>query len=113
LELLIKIILYKEREKEKHRTFIKFLRKKQVKDHVSGDESGINHQDIKEYAWSGKGVKVTGERSGVVLHGRTTVIAGICCRKIMASFYFDDVRNTENFWIWLEKVGKCWKRFRV
>jgi hypothetical protein len=51
------------------------------KDLVSVDESSINHQDIKEYAWSERGVKVIGERSGAVRHRRMTVIARICLGK--------------------------------
>jgi hypothetical protein len=104
LELFIKNILYKERDEEKRRVFTKFFNSKQVKDFVFVDESGMNHQDIKEDAWSDKGVKVIGERSGAVRHRRTIVIAGMCRRKIMASFYFDDYTKTDNFCIWLEKV---------
>jgi hypothetical protein len=44
------MILSKERDEEKRRPFTKFLCKKQVKDLVFVDKSGINHQDIKEYA---------------------------------------------------------------
>jgi hypothetical protein len=91
------ITLYKNRDEEKQREFTKFLSKRSVKDLVFVNESGINHQDIKEYAWSEKGVKVIGERSGDVRHKQTTVIGGICCVKIIAPFYFDDYTNIDNF----------------
>jgi hypothetical protein len=59
--LIKKIILYKELDEEKRRAFTKFINQKPVKDLVFVDESGINHQDIKKYAWSEKGVRVIGE----------------------------------------------------
>jgi hypothetical protein len=54
---------------------MKFDSRKQIKDFVFVYESGINYQNIKEYAWSEKGIKVIGERSEDVCHRRTTVIA--------------------------------------
>jgi hypothetical protein len=84
---------------EKHRAFTKFLSKKQVKDIVFGNESGISHQDMKECAWSEKRVKVIEETSGAVCRRRTTVITRISCRKIMASFYFDDCTHIGQFYI--------------
>jgi hypothetical protein len=74
------IILYKEREEAKRRVFTKFLSKKQVKDFVFVDKSGINHQDIKEYAWSEK-IKVIGEKSAAARHRLTTIVAGIWTKK--------------------------------
>ena len=58
---------------------------------------------IKEKAWSPKGVKVLGEKSGSA-RGRTSVIAGLCCGKILAPFYFNGHTDTGVFCTWLEKV---------
>jgi hypothetical protein len=69
----------------------------QVKDLVFIDESGINHQDIKEYPWSENGVKVIRERNGAIRYRQMIVIAEICCEKIMAPSYFDDYTNIDNF----------------
>jgi putative transposase len=77
----------------------KFLGQKQIKELVFVDESSINHQDIKKYAWPEKGVKVIGER-----YEGTTVISGIYCGKITVPFHFDDYMNTDNFCILQEKV---------
>lgn len=57
---------------------------------------------IKEYAWSPKGQKVIGEKSGSE-RGRTSVIAGLCCGKILAPVYFNTYTDTKVFCQWLEK----------
>jgi hypothetical protein len=98
-----KTTLPKGPNEEKLRAFIKFLSKKQVKDLIFVNESGINHQDLKEYAWSEKGVKVIGERCGNVHHRGKTAIAAAYCRKIISPFYFDDYTNIDNSCILLEK----------
>ena len=56
---------------------------------------------IKEYAWSPKGQKVIGEKSGSA-RGRTSVIAGLCCGKILAPVYFNGYTDTNVFCTWLE-----------
>lgn len=58
---------------------------------------------VKEKAWSPKGQKIPGERSGSA-RGRTSVIAGLCCGKAVAPFYFNGYTDTELFCMWLEKV---------
>jgi hypothetical protein len=98
------MILYKRRDEEKRRVFTKFRSKKQVKDLVFGAESGINHQDIKEYAWPEKGVKIIRDKSGAVRHRRTIVIAAICCGKIIAPYDIHNCTNIDNLCVWSEKV---------
>lgn len=58
---------------------------------------------IKEKAWSLRGQKIIGERSGSA-RGRTSVLAGLCCGKLMAPFYFNGHTDTEVFCAWLEEV---------
>ncbi|MDR1891145.1 MAG: transposase [Puniceicoccales bacterium] len=107
------MLLCEARSKSKRQEFKGFIAKERVKDLVFVDESGINHQDIKKYAWSEKGVRVIGERSGAAHHRRTTVIAGICWRKI-PRFTSMITRIPTISELWLEKVlcpklkpGRC------
>ena len=67
------------------------------------DESGFDHQMMKEKAWSQRGQRIIGERAGSE-RGRTSVIAGLCCGKILAPFYFNGHTDTEVFCTWLERV---------
>ena len=67
------------------------------------DESGFDHQMIKESCWSPRGKKVIGERSGSA-RGRTSVIGGLCCGKAIGMFYFNGHTDTEVFCTWLEKI---------
>jgi len=74
------------------------LSKYRPQDIVFIDESGFDHQMIKEYAWSPKGQKIIGEKSGSA-RGRTSVIAGLCCGTILGAFYFNGYTDTNVFCI--------------
>jgi hypothetical protein len=93
------IVLYKERDEEKHKAFTNSFDKNQAKDLIFVDEIGINYKDIKEYTWSEKGIRVIGERCETIRHRWTTVIAGIRRKTIMAPFRFDYYTNVNNFCI--------------
>ena len=67
------------------------------------DESGFNHQMVKERCWSSRGHKIIGEKAGA-RRGRTSVIAGLCCGKILAPFYFNGHTDSVVFCAWLEQV---------
>ena len=64
------------------------------------DESGIDHELIKQYAWSERGQRVVGERIGCH-RTRTTMIAGLCAGKIIAPLCMKEYINAEMFYIWL------------
>ena len=65
------------------------------------DESGIDHQLIKEYHWSPKGKPLRGKKSGSK-RARTNVIAGLCCGKILAPVHYDGNSNYELVETWLK-----------
>jgi hypothetical protein len=68
-----------------------------VSDLVFVDESGIDHELIKEYAWSKRGQKVIGKRIGKT-HCRTSMIAGLCNGKVLAPFCMKKHINGEVFY---------------
>jgi hypothetical protein len=92
--------LYKERDEEERKKFIEEISKERVDNLVFIDESGIDHELIKEYAWSARGKKVTGERIGRH-RSRTTMIAGLCAGKILAPLCMKEYINGEMFYGWL------------
>ena len=67
------------------------------------DETGIDHQIMKEHCWSAKGQPVVCEKAGKA-RGRTSLIAGLCNGKVIAPMCFEGHTNTEVFINWLEKV---------
>ncbi|GHT50541.1 hypothetical protein AGMMS49990_03130 [Endomicrobiia bacterium] len=50
--------MYKERNKQKRKEFIRQIKKKEERDLIFVDESGINHQYEKEYCWVLKGENI-------------------------------------------------------
>ena len=67
------------------------------------DETGIDHQIIKDHCWAPRGTKIICEKSGKA-RGRTSLIAGLCNGKPIAPFCFKGHMNTEVFIDWLEKI---------
>ena len=65
------------------------------------DESGIDHQIIKEHCWAKKGQKIIGERSGKG-RKRTSVLAALNGDEIKAPIRFSGTANTDLFLYWLE-----------
>jgi hypothetical protein len=82
-----KTFLYKERDENERQEFRKFIGKEPVKNLVFIDESGTNHEEIRKHAWSKRGVKIIGERSGAESHRRTSIVAGLYCGEVIAPFY--------------------------
>lgn len=94
---------YKERDEEKRKEFEEKLKKFRSQDIVFIDESGFDHQMIKERCWCPKGQKIIGEKAGGS-RGRTSVIAGLCVGKIKAPCYFNGHTDTVVFCAWLEQM---------
>jgi transposase len=66
------------------------------------DESGIDENAVKEYAWMKKGQIIIGERVGKYKQ-RTTIIAALNQGKVMAPFYFKGYTDSIVFMTWLKK----------
>lgn len=95
-------MLYKERDEEERKKFIEEIAEERVIDLVFVDESGIDHELVKQYGWGMRGEKVMGERIGKT-HTRTSMIAGLCAGKILAPFCMKEHINGEVFYIWLRE----------
>jgi transposase len=65
------------------------------------DESGIDHNIIKEHCWIKKGTELVGERSGKA-RGRTSVIAALNGENINAPMTYQGTMNTALFLCWIE-----------
>jgi transposase len=66
------------------------------------DESGIEHNAIREKCWSKKGSKTIGERSGK-RRLRTSVMAALNGDQIKAPIRYSVTANADLFLYWLEK----------
>ena len=67
------------------------------------DESGIDHNIIKENCWVKKGGKIIGERSGG-RRERTSVLAALNGKEIKAPIRYSGTANTKLFLYWLENI---------
>lgn len=65
------------------------------------DESGIEHNAIREKCWSKKGDKIVGERSGK-RRLRTSVMAALNGDEIKAPIRYSGTANSDLFLYWLE-----------
>jgi len=107
-------MLYLERDENKRKEFIEQIKNIPVQDIIWLDESGVNHQEVKETAWLPKGSIKIGEKAGK-RRGRTTIIAALNImneinnkkqnkkNKIIAPFYFKGHTNTSVFLTWLNE----------
>ncbi len=96
-----KTLLYAERNEEKRSAYLE-----EIKDIPSSnifyiDESGIDHNMIKQNCWAKKGTEVIGERSGKI-RKRTSVLAALNGSEIKAPIRFSGTANTELFLYWLK-----------
>lgn len=66
------------------------------------DESGIDHQLIKDRCWVKKGNEIIGERSGKK-RGRTSVMAALVGDNIKSPIRYSGTANTELFLYWLKE----------
>ena len=98
-------MLYRERDEEKRRFFLKQIAQISKKDILYIDESGIDEFAHREYGWAPKGEKVHGEISGK-RYARESFIAAKCESKIIAPFCFTGTCDTMLFNTWLEHVLK-------
>ena len=96
-----KTLKYKERSESKRKEYLDKLQKHNLEDIVYIDESGIDHNMIKEHCWIKKGSELVGERSGKA-RGRTSVIAALNNNDINAPMTYQGTMNTLFFISWLE-----------
>ena len=101
--LIKKTLLYAERNEEARAKYLAEIEGLPAESLVYIDESGIDHQIIKENCWTQKGNKVIGERSGKSRE-RTSVIAALNGDEIKAPIRFSGTANTDLFLYWVEKV---------
>lgn len=98
---------YRERDEEYREVFgiiIKILQKTQAIMHIWTiiyiDESGIDHNEIKNRSWSPVGKPTTSNQYGY-RYKRTTLIAWVKGDMVLAPMRFDGSTNTEVFNIWI------------
>ena len=93
--------MYKERNATRRTEYLELLKDTSPKRLVYIDESGIDHNMIKEHCWVKKGKKVIGERSGKHRR-RTSVLAALNQKEIKASMTFQGTANTSLFLEWIK-----------
>ncbi len=98
-----KTLLYTERNEEKRTEYLKKIENIATQDIVYIDESGIDHNMIKEDCWTKRGKKIIGERSGK-RRERTSVLAALNGNEIKAPIRFSGTANTKLFLYWVENV---------
>lgn len=98
---LKKTLLYAERNEEKRSTYLAEINNIPTEDIVYIDESGIDHNMIKEKCWTKRGTDVVGERSGK-RRERTSILAALNGDDIKAPIRFSGTTNTETFLYWLK-----------
>ena len=97
-----KTLLYGERNEEARDKYLSEIEGITSERLVYIDESGIDHQMIKENCWAKKGNKIVGERSGK-RRERTSVIAALNGDEIKAPIRFSGTANTDLFLYWIEE----------
>ena len=97
-----KTLKYEERDENKRAEYLLEIESIDFKDIVYIDESGIDHNMIKEHCWIKRGSELIGERSGKA-RGRTSVIAALNDNNINAPMTYQGTMNTALFLGWLEK----------
>jgi hypothetical protein len=95
--------MYSERNEELRQIFLEAKQSYSENDLVYIDESGVDHQIIKDTCWCKKGDNIIGERSGGK-RGRTSVIAALNGENINAPFCFEGTANTNLFLYWVENL---------
>jgi transposase len=93
--------MYKERDIKLRAEYLERLEDISSARLVYVDESGVDHNIIKERCWTKKGEEITGERSGK-FRERTSVIAALNQDEVMAPMRFQGTANTELFLYWIE-----------
>lgn len=67
------------------------------------DESGFERTTQRDYGYASRGRRVHGFRSGN-RRPRTSLIAGLVGKKLMAPFLFEGTCDTDTFNLWLEQM---------
>ena len=94
---------YKERDEEKRKIFQEKLKNIPKGKIVYIDESWIDHNEVKSKNWSPKGKPTQWERYWQ-RWWRTTLIAWVREKKVLAQFRFNWMTNTDIFNTWVEKL---------
>lgn len=97
-----KSLLYTERSAEKREKYLNEIKHTKKEDLVYIDESGIDHNIIKETCWAEKGKKIIGNRNGGIKI-RTSIIAALNCDNINAPIRLQGSTTTEIFLLWVEQ----------
>ena len=98
-----KTLLYKERDEEKGKEFLKELNNIPLDKRIYLDESGINQHLCREYGRSPRGEKIIGEISGTSF-ARESFIAALSQGRLMFPMCFQGTCNTGLFNTWLEEM---------
>lgn len=93
--------LYVERDEIKRQAFLLELSQHSINKCVYIDESGIDKFISREYGWSPRGQKITGEVSGK-RYARESFIAGLANNKVVAPLCYTGTCDTILFNFWLE-----------
>ena len=99
--LLKKTFMYEERDEALRAEYLDILEDISVRRLVYIDESGVEHNIIKERCWCKKGEEVIGERPGKH-RTRTSVIAALNGDEVKAPIRFRGTVDTRLFLYWLE-----------
>lgn len=91
-----------EANEEKRSLYIKKLEEIKYEDRVYVDESGMDRNSGKEWAWGKRGELIKSKKSGKY-YLRTNIIAGINNKKAIAPFIFHGACNTDLINEWVEK----------
>ena len=94
-------MLYGERNEVLRALYKRSIDNQDVKNIAYVDESGIDHAITREYGWGKRGEPLMGERSGKA-YGRTSMVAGLCNKQILAPLCFSGHTDRELFLHWLE-----------
>ena len=93
--------MYEERDEALRAEYLDILEDISVRRLVYIDESGVEHNIIKERCWCKKGEEVIGERPGKH-RTRTSVIAALNGDEVKAPIRFRGTVDTRLFLYWLE-----------
>lgn len=95
--------MYREKDEDKRREFLKELENINLEDRIYLDESGINQYIFRDFGRATRGEKVIGEISGQRFI-RESFISALFQGKLLAPMCFQGTCNTELFNTWLEKM---------
>ena len=94
---------YKERNEEKRGIYLDKIKNLNFEDLVYLDESGIDDNEVYEYAWGKKGERIYGLRHSH-RKKRLSIISSLNCRKLKAPFVFEGSCTKKLFEMYVEQI---------